>query len=74
MTTEKTAPNINKSPIYVFHKNMKEHDGSCYKRECPFCENGVFFVQRDQETMAILPKDMCSWCGQRVIYMDFEEL
>jgi len=47
---------------------------SRWKRECPFCDRGMFLVGRDRETFELEEYDNCLYCGQRVRYMDIEQM
>ena len=45
-----------------------------WKRDCPFCENGLLLVGRDRKTMVFEEIDGCIRCGQRVLYLDIEKM
>ena len=45
-----------------------------YKRDCPFCENGLLLVSRDRKTGELEELDGCIRCGQRVLYLDIEKM
>ena len=47
---------------------------SVYRRECPFCKDGIFLVGRDRKTFALEELDRCISCGQIVHYIDIEEM
>jgi len=67
--------NILNEPIKVYHANLLESDdNSMYRRECPFCEIGLFMVRRDNETFVLEDTDNCISCGQQVIYMDIDKM
>ena len=67
--------NVLNAPIKVYHGNLMESDdNSMYRRECPFCEIGLFLVRRHLETFELEAMDNCISCGQRVIYMDIEKM
>jgi len=66
---------IEKEIIDVYWSQLKSADWySVYKRECPFCEGGLFLVGRNQDTMQLEEYDGCIGCGQRVRYLDIEKL
>lgn len=57
--------NILNDPIKVYHANLLEsNDNSMYRRECPFCEIGLFLVRRNMETLELEAEDNCISCGQ----------
>ena len=45
-----------------------------YKRECPFCESGLFLVGRDRGMLELEEIDGCVGCGQRVRYLDIKKM
>ena len=45
-----------------------------YRRECPFCEEGIFLVGRDQGTFILEEFDRCVSCAQAVRYIDIEKM
>lgn len=49
-------------------------DDPVYRRECPFCKDGIFLVGRDRETFKLEEFDGCISCGQRIRYIDIEEM
>ncbi|GAI50212.1 unnamed protein product [marine sediment metagenome] len=50
-----------------------ESAGGMYRRECPYCD-GVLLVGRDKDTLMLQEYDRCIQCGQRVRYLDIEEM
>ncbi len=49
-------------------------DDSAYRRECPFCEDGIFLVGRTRATFVLEEFDHCISCGQTIRYIDIEEM
>jgi len=67
--------NREKEIIDVYWSQLKSADRySVYKRECPFCENGMLLLGRNRETMQLEEYDQCIGCRQRVRYLDIEKL
>jgi hypothetical protein len=60
--------------IEVYWSRLVPTESSRYKRECPFCEGGMFLVGRNQDTMQLQEYDGCIGCGQRVRYLDIEKM
>ena len=48
--------------------------GITFRRDCPFCENGLLLVGRDRKTAVLEEIDGCIRCGQRVLYLDIEKM
>lgn len=51
-----------------------ESKGDGMAKVCPVCVEGTLTVARSRETFGVLEEDMCLLCGQRVVYLDIEEL
>lgn len=66
--------NINKITMNVLHKNLKRVEESEWKRICPACNKGLLLVLRNLETFKLEKIDHCILCGQRVEYLDIEEM
>ena len=66
--------NLKKSPVIVNHKQLIRIGDSPYRSKCPFCENGILFVYRNEKTFELEQKDCCIVCGQRVEYADIEAM
>ncbi len=67
--------NTEKEAIDVYWSQLKSADKySVYKRECPFCENGMLLLGRNRETMQLDEYDRCIGCRQRIRYLDIEKL
>lgn len=67
--------NINNDPVLLYHKNLKNlNEESKYKKECPFCEDGMLSVIRKWETFEIQESDACTRCCQKVKYIDYKEI
>lgn len=49
-------------------------DDPVYRRECPFCEDGIFLVGRNRGTFVLEEFDRCVSCGQSIRYIDIEEM
>ena len=61
--------------IKVKHSDLPLYsEDSYFKRECQWCDDGIFLVKRDINTMKILAEDSCVGCAQQVIYTDIEEM
>lgn len=63
--------------IAVYWSQLRQptlRDEQSYKRDCPFCENGLLLVGRDRETFMLMEFDGCILCGQTVRYLDIEEM
>lgn len=41
---------------------------------CPACGDGLLLVRRDPETFLIQQYDLCAGCGQRVRYLDVDDM
>ena len=66
---------MSKEAIAVYWSRLRPTlEKYTYKRECPFCENGLLLVGRDRETMELEEHDGCIGCGQRVRYLDIEKI
>lgn len=42
--------------------------------KCPACNYGTLGCNRDHETLILIDFDACLFCGQRVRYLDIEDL
>lgn len=62
--------NIAEPPMGLWHASLERVGESAYRSHCPACDKGMLFVGRDQETMKLLRRDRCTWCGQEVRYLD----
>jgi C4-type Zn-finger protein len=62
--------------IDLRHANQeKVSDNSDWKVECPFCTEGLFLVQRNQNSpYQLLQFDKCLGCGQHVRWLDIKEM
>ncbi len=61
--------------ISVYHARLGiVTDSSQWRRECPFCDRGMFLVGRDRCSFELQEYDHCIGCGQRVRYMDIEQM
>ena len=60
--------------IPVVWGNLKSADDSVYRKDCPFCEAGIFLVGRNIHTLHLEEFDNCISCGQRVKYLDIEKM
>ena len=58
------------------HANQEKiSDESDWKVECPFCDDGLFLVQRNQNPPhQLLEYDNCIGCGQHVRWVDIKEM
>ncbi len=65
---------MKKEIIEVYWSRLVPTGRSRYKRECPFCEGGMFLVGRNQDTAQLQEYDGCIGCGQRVRYLDIEKM
>ncbi len=66
---------IKEPVIEVYHSRLGIVTiSSRYKRECPFCDRGMLLVGRDKKTFELEEYDGCLYCGQRVRYIDIEEM
>lgn len=61
-------------PVYWSRLRPTLRDERSYKRECPFCVNGLFLVGRDRGMLELEEIDGCINCGQRVRYLDIEKM
>lgn len=65
--------NLNNPPLAVAHALLpKQSEDSDYRVCCPACEVGTLLVRRNQKTIRLERGDMCTLCGQRVVYTDAE--
>jgi len=62
--------------IDLRHANQeKVSESSHWKAECPFCTEGLFLVQRNQNPPhQLLEYDNCIGCGQIVRWVDIDEM
>jgi hypothetical protein len=60
--------------IAVYWSRLKPVQRSTYKRECPFCEDGLFLVGRERGMLELEEIDGCISCGQKVRYLDIEKM
>lgn len=67
--------NINEPILQVNHFELNPLDErpNRWASECPKC-SGVLTVARDKDTFELLPFDRCVLCGQRVEYLDIEDM
>ncbi len=72
--SDRFPPNINEPVLIVLHAKLEPVRPDAFKRKCPVCDEGVLLGARDNSTFKILPNDRCILCGQRVKYLDVEEL
>ncbi len=69
--------NRTKPVISVYWSQLRGptlRDEQSSKRDCPFCENGLFLVGRDRGTLELEEIDGCISCGQRIAYLDIEKM
>ena len=68
--------NRDKEIIEVYCSRLRPvlRDDRSYKRECPFCVNGLFLIGRDRGMLELEEIDGCVGCGQRVRYLDIEKM
>ena len=71
---EMVAENIGKKLIHVKHKELERALDSDYKSICPKCKKGLLLFRRDDNTLMLLPDDVCILCGQHFIYDDVNEI
>lgn len=61
--------------IKLYHSRLQSVDSEThYRKECPFCDRGMFLVGRNRETYILEEHDYCINCGQRVQYLDIEQM
>jgi DNA-directed RNA polymerase subunit RPC12/RpoP len=66
--------NIGKDCICVNHSDLQRYSlTSIHKSVCPACKDGILMMQRDPQTMRLLPRDRCILCGQEYEYTDLEK-
>ena len=63
-----------RSTITLYHRNLLSVGDSMYRKECPFCSEGMFLIERDQETFILQVIDRCINCGQKVMWEDIKEM
>lgn len=66
--------NIENSIMQVYHKNLEDYEPRKWKKICPRCKVGLLLVGRNQENNKLLELDHCVLCGQKVRYLDIEEM
>ena len=72
-TQELVGINQHNFVVPLHHRALKPtSDDAVFRRECPFCYEGILPVRRDPGTGALLPWDYCLLCGQPVCYIDFK--
>ncbi len=65
---------IEEPVIRVYHARLGIVTSSQWRRECPFCDRGILLVGRDKHSFELQEYDNCLFCGQRVRYMDIEQM
>ena len=65
---------MNKKPVHLNWASLKVLFEGEYRRQCPFCKEGVLPMQRSSDTYELLDWDRCTGCGQVVIYDDIEHV
>jgi uncharacterized protein (DUF983 family) len=72
MTEE--AANRDRPVISVVHQNLhRVTREDIYRSVCPFCYQGNLSMDRDAKKK-LLKTGRCNRCGQRVEYLDFNDL
>jgi hypothetical protein len=67
--------NLDAPVLEVRHADLTRQSGdSRYRSVCPVCLEGLLLVQRDDTSFVLREFDNCILCGQRVRYLDIEEL
>lgn len=66
--------NADKEIIEVYWAQLRQPTPEKYRRDCPFCENGLLLVSRDRDTGVLEALDRCISCAQRVRYLDIEKM
>lgn len=67
--------NCDRPMIGVIHMNlMRITRDDLYRSMCPFCMQGRLSMDRDHKSKLLLKTGRCDLCGQRVEYLDFDEL
>lgn len=77
MSKQELGTNIDQPVLHVNHKDLKlaTPESSIYKALCPVCDVGWLLVARNPKPPhEIMPGDNCSYCGQRFIYRDIDDL
>lgn len=62
--------NRNAEPITVAHAELTRFGDSAYASTCPACEEGTLGCIRIPGTLRLSRKDVCTFCGQHVLYTD----
>lgn len=71
MNLTKRGERLHSDPILVSHADLQKTNGeSEYRVRCPVCEPGLLMVRRHPETLHLVNRDRCLFCGQAVIYTD----
>lgn len=58
----------------IYHRALCSVGDSLYKKECPFCGQGVFLVGRNRDTAKLEKFDRCISCGMKVEWLDIKEM
>ena len=67
--------NRDRPVIGVVHMNLNRvNTKDLYTSICPFCYQGNLSMDRDFRTKKLLKTGRCNRCGQRVEYLDFNDL
>ncbi|KKK47454.1 hypothetical protein LCGC14_3155020 [marine sediment metagenome] len=61
--------NLKRSVIRLYYADLEEVMDGAFRRECPFCLEGILPLHRDDDGK-LMSTDRCIGCGQRVQYMD----
>lgn len=69
-----TGVNLKNPILEVNHKDLPKIADKLYARPCPICKKGILFVGRNNETFILEEYDNCVLCGQRVRYLDIQEM
>ncbi len=49
-------------------------DRNSHRSCCPTCTGGVLTMHRHAESLELLAEDLCTLCGQRIVYLDIERV
>ena len=74
MELQKVKENYAKPPLKIKHSEIERtNSDTTYRSKCPECKTGALLMKRNQETLELLPDDVCVVCGRRFIYTDLKE-
>ncbi len=67
----KRGHRLRHKPRHILHSSLqRSSEDSAYRSVCPLCKVGLLMVGRNQETLALVRLDRCTYCAQHFFYDD----